>query len=75
MSSTTIATVDEEAEHGELEIVHAKIFVPIANPVIEVVGESEFVIIPEPEIKLQTPVPTLAVLAVILVVGDEMQSV
>ena len=56
-------------------MVHAKIFVPTAKPVIEVVGESELEIIPVPEIKVQTPVPTVAVLAVITVVGEEMHKV
>ena len=72
---TMIATVEEEAKQGAFEMVHAKIFVPIANPVIEVVGESEFVITPLPETKVQTPIPTAAVLAVITVVGEEIQSV
>lgn len=68
-SSTIIETVDEEARQGEFEIVHAKTFVPSANPVIEVIGESELVIVPEPEIKLHVPTPTVAVLAVINVFG------
>ena len=72
---TITATVEEEGEHGEFEMVHAKTFVPIAKPVIELVGESEFVIVPAPATKVQTPVPTVAVFAVIIVVGEEMQSV
>ena len=39
------------------------------------VGESEFVITPLPETKVHTPVPTVAVLAVITVVGEEIQIV
>ena len=70
-----IAIVDEEAAQGEFEMVHWKIFVPTARPVIEVVGESEFVIVPDPEIKLQLPIPTSAVLAFIVVVGEEIQRV
>ena len=50
-------------------MVHAKTFVPKPIPVTEVVGESEFVIVPEPETRVQTPVPTVAVFAVITVVG------
>jgi hypothetical protein len=75
ISLTTIATVDEEGEQGELEMVHWKIFVPNPKPVIEVVGESELVIVPDPEIKVQAPVPILAAFAVMIVVGEEIQSV
>ncbi len=56
-------------------MVHAKTFVPVAKPVIEVVGESELVITPVPEINVQTPVPTVGVLAAITVVGEEMHKV
>ena len=49
--------------------------VPKPKPVIDVVGESELVIVPMPETKVQTPVPTVAVLAVINVLGLLMQSV
>ncbi len=69
MSFTIIATVDEEARQGALEIVQAKTFVPKPNPVMDVVGESELVIIPVPDTNVQTPVPTVAVLAVINVFG------
>ena len=75
MSLTTIATVEEEGEHGEFEIVHAKTFVPIAKPVIEVVGESEFEITPDPETKVHTPEPTDGEFAAIIVVGDEIHKV
>ena len=56
-------------------MVQAKIFEPNPKLVIEVVGESEFVIVPLPEIKLHAPVPTVAVLAAIIVLGDEIQIV
>ncbi len=69
ISLTMIAIVDEEGAQGAFEIVHAKTFVPNASPVIEVVGESELVIVPLPETKVQTPVPTVAVLAVMNVFG------
>jgi hypothetical protein len=72
---TIIATVEEEAEHGASEIVHLKIFVPNPKPVMLVVGESEFVIVPLPETKVQAPVPTTGVLAFIRVAGEEIQSV
>jgi hypothetical protein len=70
-----IAIVEVEDAHGGFEMVHAKTFVPIAKPVIEVVGERELVIVPDPEIKVQTPVPILAAFAVMTVVGEEIQSV
>jgi hypothetical protein len=69
MSFTIIATVEEEGEQGELEMVHWKIFVPNPRPVIEVVGDNELVIVPLPETKVQAPVPTIAALAFIVVVG------
>ena len=69
MSFTTIATVDDEAKHGALEIVHWKIFVPSGKPVIEDVGDNEFVIVPPPETKVHTPVPTVAVFADIKALG------
>lgn len=66
---------ETEGRHGELLIVHANTFTPKPNPVIEVVGDNELVIVPEPDIKLHVPVPTRAELAFIAVVGDEIQSV
>ena len=49
--------------------------VPTANPVIEVDGESEFVITPVPETNVQAPLPTIGEFAAIIVVGDAIQSV
>ena len=72
---TVIVTFEIDAAHGAFEIVHAKTFVPKPNPVIVVVGESEFVIVPIPETNVQAPVPTVAVFAFIVVVGEEIQSV
>ena len=72
---TRIETVEEVGAQGAFEIVHAKTFVPNPKPVIDVVGESEFVIVPLPETKVHTPVPTVAVLAAINVFGLLMQSV
>lgn len=66
---TTIDIVDEEAAHGAFEMVHWKIFVPNPKPVIDVVGERELVIVPLPETKVQTPVPTVAAFAAINVFG------
>ena len=39
------------------------------------VGKSEFVITPVPEINVQAPVPTEGKFPLIVVVGDEIQSV
>lgn len=64
-----------EAEQGALEIVHWNMFVPNPSPVIEVVAESEFVIVPMPETNDHAPVPTVAVLAVISVLGLLIQTV
>lgn len=72
---TVIETVDEEAEHGAFPMVQAKTFIPGAKPVIEVVGESELVIVPLPEINVHAPVPTVAVLADIVAEGEEIQTV
>ena len=70
-----IATVDDEAKQGALVIVHAKIFVPSDKPVMLLVGDDGVVITPLPETKVQTPVPTITALAVMAVVGEEIQSV
>lgn len=72
---TTIATVEIEGAQGEFEILHWKTLVPTASPVMEVVGDNEFVIVPLPEIKLQLPIPEIAVLAFIVVIGVEIQMV
>ena len=72
---TVILISETEGEHGELVISHLKTFIPNPNPVMFVVGESEFVMIPVPEINDQVPTPTVAVLAVITVVGVEIQMV
>ena len=69
------ATVEVEEAQGALEIVQAKIFVPNPKLVIKVVGESEFVILPLPEIKVQAPEPTEGALAFINATGEEIQSV
>ena len=70
-----MVTFETEFAHGELEIVHAKTFTPNPKPVIVVFGKVGFVIVPVPEIKVHAPVPITGVLPVIVVVGDEMQSV
>ena len=72
---TRIETVEEVGAQGAFEIAQAKTFVPNPKPVIDVVGESEFVIVPLPETKVHTPVPTVAVFAVIIADGVETQIV
>ena len=67
--------MDTEGEHGEFEIVHAKTFVPKPKLVIEVVGDNELVIVPEPDTNVQTPFPTTGVLAAIVAIGTLKQTV
>lgn len=74
-SSTTMAIVAVEATQGGFEIIHEKIFVPTASPVMDVVGDSEFVIMPVPETNDHVPIPTVAEFAFMVVVGVVMQSV
>ena len=74
-SFTKIAIVAVEFVQGKLEISHWKIFVPKPNPVIVVLGSVGLVIVPLPETNVHKPVPTVGVLAVIAVVGDEIQMV
>ena len=70
-----MVTFDTEFAQGAFEIVHAKTLFPKPKPVMDVVGESEFVIVPVPEINVHAPVPITGVFAVITVVGDEIQSI
>jgi hypothetical protein len=70
-----IVTFETEGAQGGFEIVQAKTLFPTPNPVIEVVGEREFVIVPDPDTNVQTPVPTAALFAAIKVFGLLIQSV
>ncbi len=70
-----IVMVETDGAHGELEIVHAKTFVPKPNAVIPVVGDNEFVMVPAPETKVQAPVPMVGTFAVIVAVGTLKQTV
>lgn len=72
---TTIVIVETDGAQGAFEIVHANTLFPNPNPVIAVVGESEFVIVPLPETKVHTPVPTVAEFAAINVFGFEIHKV
>ena len=56
-------------------MVHAKTFVPKPNPVMLVLGNKGFVIVPLPDINVHEPVPDVAVLAAIIVFGLSEQSV
>ena len=64
-----IVTFETEGAQGAFEMVHAKTLFPSPNPVTPVVGDNELLMVPIPETKVHTPVPTVAVLAVIKVLG------
>jgi hypothetical protein len=70
-----MVTFELEGVQGAFDIVHSKILFPKPNPVIVVLGNKEFVIIPEPETKLHAPVPTAGKFPLSIVVGEEMQRV
>lgn len=72
---TVIVTFEIEGAHAEFVIVHANTLVPNPNPVMLVVEESEFVIVPDPEIRFHAPIPTIGVFAFIVAVGEEIHSV
>jgi hypothetical protein len=58
---TIILTWSDVDGHGALVIVHWKVFVPTARPVIPEVGDEGVVTVPEPLISVHVPVPTKAV--------------
>jgi len=64
-----MVTFEVDEVQGLLEMVQAKTLVPMPNPVIDVVGESELVMVPLPEIKVHTPEPTAGTLAAIVAFG------
>lgn len=64
-----IVTCDTEVTHGKLIILHLKTLAPIPKPVIVVVGDNEFVMVPAPEIKIHEPVPITGLLAAIVAVA------
>mgnify|MGYP001576230106 CR=1 FL=1 len=70
-----MVTFETDGEQGLFEMVHAKTLIPNPKPVMLVVGESELVIVPLPETKVQTPVPTAGKFAFIFAIGEEIQSV
>lgn len=57
-----MVTFETEGAQGLFEMVHAKILLPTAKPVIVVEGERELVMMPDPEISVQLPLPTAGVL-------------
>ena len=66
---TVIVMLETDGAQGELEIVHAKIFVPKPNAVISVFGSVGFVIVPAPETKVHKPVPIVGAFTVMVAVG------
>ena len=70
-----IVIFETEFPQGRFEMVQAKTFVPKPNAVMEVVGDNEFVIVPIPEIKVQTPVPLAGAFAAMIALGAEIQTV
>jgi hypothetical protein len=68
---TLITTSSVEAVHGELLMVHLKVFAPIASPVTPEVGLEGVVIVAVPDITVQVPVPTMAVFPARVVVEPQ----
>lgn len=69
MEGTALPTtimLSKVAAHGAFEIVHLKVLLPTPKPVIVVTGLVGVVIVPEPPIKVQSPVPAVGVLAAIV---------
>ena len=56
-------------------MVQAKTFAPNPNPVIVVFGNNEFVIVPNPETKVHTPLPVPGMFPASVVDGLLMQMV
>lgn len=65
-ATPVIVTFEIELAQGAFEIVHLKTLLPTPNPVMLVVGESELVIVPEPEIRVHAPIPAVGVFAAIV---------
>ena len=61
-------TLEIEAAQGGFAIVQRNVFIPTPNPVIVVVGESEFVIVPDPAMIDHEPVPETALFAAMVTV-------
>ncbi len=63
-----IVILATEAAQGGFCILHLKTFGPTPKPVIVVIGDTEFVIVPAPEIKVQVPTPIAAAFAAMVAV-------
>lgn len=72
---TTMVTLDVEGGHTPLVIDHLNTLFPTGKPVIVVVGDNEFVMVPPPEINDHVPTPTVAVLAAMVIEPVEIQIV
>lgn len=70
-----MVTLSAVVKHGGLEIDHWKTFGPRPKPVMDVVGESELVIVPEPDTNDHVPIPVVGVLAAMVALGTLMQMV
>jgi hypothetical protein len=62
-ATPVIVTLDAEAVHGLLLIIHRKTFGPVPRPVMVVLGSAGLVIVPLPEIRVHKPVPVTGVFA------------
>ncbi len=69
ISFMVTVTFDTDAAQGLFEMVQANTLLPKPKPVILVVGNKEFVIVPLPEINVQAPLPMPGKLAAIIAVG------
>ena len=65
--SSTVIVIFETEVHVPLIIAHSKTLLPVTREETTVVGDREFDIMPDPLIKDQDPVPTVGVLADIVV--------
>lgn len=62
--STFITTSSVDGVQAPFDMVQRKVFVvPVVSPVIELVGEAEFVMIPDPETSVHFPVPVAGAFA------------
>ncbi len=68
-----MVTFELEGGQAPLDMVQLKTFCPTIRPVIVVVGDNEFVMVPKPETNDQAPVPITGMLAAIVAVGLRIQ--
>ena len=72
---TVILTLETDEAQGRFEMVHRKTFIPGPRLVMVVAADSEFVMVPDPEIKVHAPVPIAGTFAAMVALGDEIQTV